>query len=81
MAPNNQVKGGLSHSAQKKEAAAAKKPEKEKGPGGNRKESKVQPMICKICRVQTNSGADLKIHYESKHPKETYDEATCGIRP
>jgi|Transcript_31820 hypothetical protein len=77
MAPNNKEKGGLSHSAQKKANAEAKKPGKTKGPSGDKKQQ--QEVQCPICKTVVKKVVDMKAHFESKHSKETFDPSKHAV--
>lgn len=79
MAPNNKEKGGLSHSAQKKANAEGKKTQKAKGPSGDQNKKKQQDVQCPICKAVVKKVVDMKAHFDSKHPKETFDATKHAI--
>eukprot|EP00798_Chlamydomonas_sp_ICE-L_P014842 gene14842-20896_t len=68
MAPNSTVKGGLSHSAQKKENAASKKDVAKKGTAGKAKAVATKQM-CSICRIVSQNMSEIKKHFDARHDK------------
>eukprot|EP01002_Notosolenus_urceolatus_P014423 NODE_5901_length_667_cov_43.543689_g4994_i0.p2 GENE.NODE_5901_length_667_cov_43.543689_g4994_i0~~NODE_5901_length_667_cov_43.543689_g4994_i0.p2 ORF type:complete len:103 (-),score=25.34 NODE_5901_length_667_cov_43.543689_g4994_i0:163-471(-) len=34
-------------------------------------------FLCSMCGVAAPSATSMKIHFESKHPNETFDESKC----
>ena len=57
--------------------AAAKKVDTKKGPSApERVKTKVQ---CSLCKIVNQSVKELKAHFEAKHPKDVFDEATHSI--
>jgi hypothetical protein len=39
----------------------------------------IPPRIVQICRAQANGVRELGLHFEAKHPKETFNEATHAL--